>query len=1348
MRHFLLTILLIISGMYARGQNYRFFSSDHDISSSLVNSIYQDHYGMIWISTEDGLNRYDGTKFTIYRNVIGDSTSLAHNFVNSVREDSKGHIYVCSQKGVQLYNPDTDTFTHTSRREGNTEMKYAFSDILELRDGRVWAIGTFPTEITRIGPDGMWMRRLFSNDLDIRGIGGCIEDAEGNIWLMNGWNGVYRMDRVGKIHHYDSRSMDLDLHKISCGPDGTLYVWGNTRGLYRYDRGSDTFVPVARQLLSQLLIKDLYFDNDRTIYIATDGQGLKKFDPAAMTLSDEPMTSSDLSPGYRKVHDVMRDKEGNLWFSVYQKGVVMVPGHHNNFKYVGHRSSSRNTIGSNCVTGICRDEDGTVWLATDNDGIYGIDPQGNRTAHFNDTDTPLTALTLFADSQGRMWVGTFVNGSMLMDRASGRFSAVRFAPLGKRRKVQHSPAFAEGPDGVVWIGTMGSGLFKYDPSANEAVAFESAIGTIDNWICSMYYSRRTNSLYLGTYNGVDIVEDPLGTPRYTHHSHGLIVHGIAESESGHIWFATANGLHRLTPGTDEIKVYTTLDGMSGNTVYAVEADGDALWISSNTGISKMDIGQERFTNFYVNDGLQGNEFYKNSSFRAKDGTMYFGGINGLTYFTPSDIITSGRKLNVRVTDFILNGTPVRAGMKSGGRDIIDSPVFEAREFRLAHSDNSFQIEFGTRELDRPEAARYRYSLDDEPWTELPYGTDMVAFSELNSGRHTLRVVAVDNGIESDPTEIHIDIAPPWYATWWAILLWTGLLLLVCLYAYRAVLLRIRRRKELEERRHEEEMNETRLQFYINMSHEIRTPMSLVLSPLQKLMVSDSDPARLREYRLITRNAKRVLRLVNEMMDISKIDKNLMRISFREIEIVPFIKDLRDTFHQATSSRDIAVDLLHEGCDGLKLWIDRSNFDKVLMNLLSNAVKHTPDGGRITIQVTTGHDPAARAPLTDYAEISVTDTGAGIPPEAREKIFERFFSGNDAVDGSKGTGVGLHLTRSLVKLHHGTITVDGNPDGQGSRFTVRLPLGCAHLNDSDKATDETPATDSAPLELPHADTAPAAAPDMAESKHTRSARVLIAEDNEEIRHYIASELSPYFHVTACRDGSEAIDEIFRNAPDIVISDVMMPQVDGLTLTSRIKRNINLNHIPVILLTAKTRDEDTMQGLEIGADAYMTKPFNIMLLRKTVENLLRSHRRLRNSFSGNQTHDDKVEHVEADSSDDKLMKRVMKVINRNLDNPDITIESVASEVGLSRVHLHRKLKELTNQSPRDFIRNVRLREAAKLLTERGLSVQEVADLTGFRSPNHFATRFKELFGMAPTAYAEANRTPRPEPEDNMS
>ncbi len=715
-----------------------------------------------------------------------------------------------------------------------------------------------------------------------------------------------------------------------------------------------------------------------------------------------------------------------------------------------------------------------------------------------------------------------------------------------------------------------------------------------------------------------------------------VIYSIFEDADGVVWLGSSEGLSGWNKKTKELTTYTTADGLPSNTIYAIQGDGkDFLWISTNAGISQFQKKNNKFINYYVSDGLQGNEFYKNASFKDKQGIIWFGGMNGITYFNPQDIINPAKTWNIRITDFFLHNNPVRKGMKSGIHNIINCPVFNAKEFYLSHKDNVFSIEFATLELNAPEHINYLYSINDEKWISLPKGVNRISFSNLKPGTYNFKIRAKDNTVYSNIKEITIFISPAWYASWWAKVIYSLLLLTIIFIIILQIRHRYRMHQEMLQHIHAEQINEAKLQFFINISHEIRTPMSLIISPLQKLIKNEENNERLKIYHIIYRNAERILNLV--------------------------------------------------------------------------------------------------------AEIIIADTGTGIDEQEKEHIFERFYQIRNSQQNPKGgTGIGLHLTRSLVELHHGIIYVENNKEQPGCRFIIRLPLGNKHLRPEEVDNNEQKVTVAVP-------TVPVISPiiENEEEKKVRvktKYRVLIVEDDEEIRNYIAKEFGDKFHIMESRNGKEALEQIFKKTPDLVISDIMMPEMDGLTLCRKIKQNVNLNHIPVILLTAKTREEDNLEGLNTGADAYIMKPFNIEILQKTVENLINTRQQLRKVFTGQQNLENKVQKLEVKSPDEKLMERIMKVINENISNPNLTIETITTEVGISRVHLHRKLKELTNQTTRDFIRNIRLKEAARLLSEKQHTISEIAMLTGFTDPNNFSTTFKELYGMPPSMYMKEQLLPK--------
>ena len=1336
----LVFILMMAVGAQDVSGKIQFFTTDHDITSSLINVIYQDRKGMVWVGTEDGLNRYDGAKFTQYRNIPGDTTSLAHNYVNMVFEDSKGRLFVGTYTGLQLYDPTADAFSGPARKENGDLFNTSITRMYESAPDSLWVVRNSRAKIVKADKNGIVVRPIRGDNQLLDDADGRLHDVAGFTWFHNR-NGLYRVNKDNEVVSHHPEINDPIGVYTAVSRDGTLYATTYTGGLYKYDIIADRFVKVPDPSGQSLMVRSLYSsDSDPELYLATDGHGLKRFDPESEKFTTVLLSDGTLDDYNQKVHSVLKDRGGNLWVSLFQKGIVMVPSRQDSFKYIGHKSRANNIIGENCVVALARDSrDGVLWVGLDNGGLYEVDLKTMTSKQYSG-DVPWVVSGLFFDSNDNLWVGSYAGGCGLFDTKSKTFRrvALREEDGGDDISVY---GFTEDEFGNIWIATLGNGLFIYNPQSGQVTSGEKY--TPNKWFTSALYSKRSKSLYLGAYDGLLKLDDINSKGVSEKLFGGNIVHAVMESADGSIWLATSGGLMQYNPSDGSASVYTIEDGLPVNTVYGIEEDDQGiLWVSTSRGLSQFNRKKREFTNFFVDDGLQGNEFYKNASCRDSQGTIYFGGTDGITYFNPADIVNPGRKWTVRLTDIYLHGSPVKGDALSGGRKILDGPIYDVDRIYLDYTDNSFSIEFATEEFGDSESMVYQYSIDGDKWVTLSHGQNMVNFSDLNSGNHKLKVRVRDNDVISDEKELTIAIGSPWYATWWAYLIYVVLFLALSAFVLYEAMRRRRRMRADMERRQAEQINEAKFQFFINISHEIRTPMTLVMSPLKKLMESDDSPERQQSYKLIQRNAKRVLRLVNELMDIRKIDKKRLKLTFSETLMSPFLEDLYDTFRNAAVAKDIDLTFEHQGCDDLKVWIDRANFDKIIMNLLSNAIKYTPSGGRVTMSMSTGTDMSESGSMHRYMEISVTDTGIGVPDEEKVHIFERFYqvAGNTA----GGTGIGLHLTYSLVKLHHGTIDVSDNPEGKGTRFTVRIPLGAEHLKDEElSGMNASSHSEDEINRLKNIGLAPLESDDQVGGASSTQRQpygketVLIVEDDEDIRRYLCDELSARYKTVVCDNGKSAYEQILKKAPDIVVSDVMMPLMDGLELTSKIKGNINLNHIPVVLLTAKTREEDNIRGLEAGADAYIAKPFGIDMLVSTISALLRKHRQLKNTFSGQQNHDDKVTDIQMTSYDEKLMAKVMKVIDENISNPDITVEMLASEVGLSRVHLHRKLKELTNQAPREFIRNTRLRVAAKMLVESRLSVADVAMALGFKNANNFATAFKSLYGVSPTEYAERNQ-----------
>ena len=800
---------------------------------------------------------------------------------------------------------------------------------------------------------------------------------------------------------------------------------------------------------------------------------------------------------------------------------------------------------------------------------------------------------------------------------------------------------------------------------------------------------------------------------------------VAREFGGKLYVGTNDGLLCYDLKTHKTHVHAMESGLADNGISSIEQDHQGnLWISTDHGLCRLDPKTEKTSNYFVDNGLQSNEFSDGASFTAPNGQMIFGGLGGITWFKPQDIKERDWHAEVKLTGFWVNGEPVTPATMSGPWQVVDTTVIAANRFVLASSDNSFALQLSTLTYDNPEHIVYRYRINREGWVRMQPGVNEITFSHMQPGNYDFCVVAEQNGIDTPERCFTVVIHAPWYRTPLAYIVYL-LVIAAVLWRY----LRFRRRKEqdrlrLQEHIHAEEMADAKLKFFMNISHEIRTPMTLIVAPLLSLIKQDDDPHRRSIYETIRRNAERILGLINQMMDLRKIDKGQMQMHMCETELISFIGDIHMLFDQQAKAKTIRFTYEHD-TQMLPVWIDRQNFDKVIVNLLSNAFKFTPTGGQIAMSVT--HD--AR-----QVHIAIKDTGEGIPEDKLDRIFDRFYqTPSMANDRKTGTGIGLDLTRSLVELHHGTIVAHNNKDGAGCEFVVTIPLGNQHLKPEEIITEKQDVSHAVSL----IDEEVVSHPDVVGElpKVGRRQRIVIVEDDTEIRDYLAAELSSDYDVSMADNGRAGLSEVLKLMPDLVISDIMMPEMDGNELCSKIKGNPATNHIPVILLTAKSRDEDQLEGLEMGADAYVMKPFNLDILRRTIVNLIHTHQMLRLKYGRNDQLEEQVDQVKMKSPDDQLLDRVMKVINKNISNSDLSVDGIAEEVGISRVHLHRKMKELTGQTPHDFIRNIRLKQAAKLLSSQNMNITEVMYACGFNNAASFSTIFKKFYGMSPREYMNA-------------
>ena len=1350
----IITMMICLFSIQAWAQSGKLFNTDNQLSSNLATQVFQDKSGFIWIATRNGLNTYDGYNITVIKKDMSNFLGLNSNYINSIAQDEKEHILLGTNNSLLEFTGSEFLKIPMLDSKGKELTTYV-KQIYPLRNKDV-AVATSGYGIMLKKLDAQECHAMKGEVEKLKYIHKLLEDKRGRLWIITEDGKLYRKETNGRVTSHFAGTEGVGAQDIRQDALGNLYLASKNQGVYLLRAESNVFTRISS--IGNLPIESIYISRNNKLYIGCDGLGIYVYDPQTGFLQDNPLFSRLVNLAKSKVTSIIEDNQGNIWVSMLQKGVFMQRNIQNDFNYMGFRLGNRNVIGENCVTSLSINQGNQVWVGTDKDGLYlfNIATQSVEGHFLNQS----TVLTLCKDQQGRTWVGTYTDGLGYLD-AAGSFHPV---DLGISKSVGIFD-IKQDPQGNIWIATMGEGLFCLQKDGSRR-NYKTKYGADNNlkinclpndYLVKMAFSKDGNHVYVATSVGLACLDRKRNSWVSTFKGINCLnknsfSHCVFVDSKDHVWYGTEDGAFcfDFRKGIKP-KLYTTANGLTDNCVASITEDYQGnIWLGTIKGLNKLALKSGTITKFYAESGLQSNEFSDASVCTTQDGkTILMGGSGGLNWFQADQVRQHPWQAKVVISGFILNNKMVTPGMKSGSYTITDNWSTFSRDFQLSHEDNTFTLQLSTLTYNDVEQISYVYSINGDAWRTVPAGQNELAFSHMAPGSYKYRIKAICNGYETPVKEFTIIVHPAWYASIWAKLFY--LLLLIA-----AIMLYLRHRKHqmedkliLQQHIHAEEMGEAKIKFFMNISHEIRTPLTLIITPLLSLIKEDKEPHRQGIYEIIRKNSERILHLINQMMDLRKIDKGQMVMRMCQTDMVGFINEEYELFRQQALAKNIDFEYQHDS-EVLPVWIDRNNFDKVIINILSNAFKFTPTAGHILLSLThTDH----------HAYISIKDSGIGIPKDKLETIFQRFYqSPSNPNDRNIGTGIGLDLTRSLVELHYGSISARNNEGEKGSKFEhgsefiIRIPLGKDHLK-PEELIDEEEVKEKQNLELAevkqleqevketeNAEKAESAAvtTDM-QGKLPASARgnkaeIVIVEDEEDIQNYLKAQLASDFKIRTYPNGKVALNEILKNKPDLIISDVMMPEMDGTTLCTKLKANINTNDVPIILLTAKSREEDQLEGLQTGADAYILKPFNMEILRRTIINLLTMRRTLKNKFTGKESQEEKVEQRKIQTPDDALMQRVMEVINENISDSDLSVDMIAQKVGISRVHLHRKMKELTNQTPHSFIRNIRLQQAAKLLKDGKQSITDVMYICGFSNSASFSTMFKNLYGCSPREYMQ--------------
>ncbi len=1321
-----LIVLCCAMTLDAEAQKTKLLSSENHLSNSLINQILQTSDGYAWIATEDGLNRYDGQSIKVYRAGEGQG-KLMSNYVQRLFEDRDHRLLVGCISGLQAYDKSTDSFTTIPLLAAGDTVQAHVTGIEQDSEGNIW-VATSGRGLMKMEGDHAVTTDFFPGIRQIDFISSIMLDSQMQLWIVAHKNGVFHCNTLTGEVAQAGIANDLQLAENDIVEEslGSIYL-NVSDALYVYDEDRNTFVPSGFAPDNEHFPVAAIGTYDGQTLVGTDGNGLFLFDRDMQRTERLVYYAPQIEFDKTKIHSIASDSDGNLWLGLFQKGVLIAVRESESVVSLGFRPGGKFNIGSGCVTSIlCQGND--TWVGIDCDGLYRVEKDGG-TEHIK-APVPKTVMAIEPASDGGLWLAAYNEGLVHYD---GRETVREYnEPLTRISPDFNYRVMALKTDkkGRLWVGTFGYGLFcmqasgavKSYASTSEQIDY-SRNEPVNNWTNAICTDG--DLLWIGTYRGISLFstdeeqflrpDDELLTAIGQ-----SVVYSIEKSADAKLWFGTNKGLVVYDTQSRQATVLTTENGLVDNTVVSLRSDNAGnVWGGTHNGLSRINTTTFAIENFSTSDGLTSNEFSRGAVDIDDDGRFYFGSTNGISRFFPATLQQEQDSLRLELTQFFLNGTQVDSQTLSGGFSVINRTE-QGTAFRFSAEEKSFTASFSTFRFDHPEnvVLRYRLSGYDNRWQTTSPGVPQVSFTNLPHGQYELEVQAQLGKSRSPLLVTQIEIMPMWWQSWWAYILYGLILLGIAVTLSIIASSRRRLNEELLEQQHKRDIDEAKFQFFYNISHEIRTPLTLIINPISELLSNEeSTPKQRKSYRLIYQNAIRILRLINQLLDMRKIEKNQMTMTFSTVGLSRFFAQIEDSFASMKEKKHIATRIDNE-LDDDKADIDPNNFDKVIYNVYSNAFKFTPDGGEITTTLAEEDNGQIR--------IEITDTGCGIPIEQREKVFDRFYQASSANNSSfAGTGIGLHLSRSIVGLHGGQIHAISGPEGVGTSIVITIPR---HHEGSVALADVEPVDRL----LAVSNTQSATEEKEARQRPATNKRILIVDDETDVNNYLAARLAPRYKVTTCNNGREAYDLLLRQTFDLVVTDVMMPEMDGMTLCHKIKTNININHIPVVMLTAKHSDEDRIQGLLTGADAYIAKPFDFDLLESTIATIVANRDRIMSHMTETSGQMPTIKRVEIKSADEALIEKVTRYIEEHLGDPELNVERLADNVGMSRAHLHRKLKELTNQSARDYIRNIRLKQAGILLGEKKLNISEVAYALGFSNLSHFSTTFKDFYGVSPKEY----------------
>ena len=1333
-RHFyMLGIFLIITFQSIIGQSSYIFhhlETSAGLSNNSVKAILKDRYGFLWIGTESGLNRYDGYGFKVYSMNTGVPNTLISNDILGLQEDGLGNIWVNLGYTYMIYKRDKDYFL--------SDIKHLLSD-LGIQSGQnckvfvdkkrnLWVLNKSEVFFYNVQKKVTTTFRIKST---------LYEPATTDVADNDEF--LYAIQRSGVCWQLNKRSGTQNLIKLPdfmiqnlAGNTNKIYVDSNN-GLWIYSSNTDQIFYRKKpnqdwkkiELTSEIktesnLITSIVENETGQIWIGTDHKGLFIYDKTRSIITNivySPWIYTCLSSN--SVQCLYRDNIETIWIGHNKKGLSI---YHENFR------SCVNFQHPECsdISIIMEDHLKNIWLGTDGKGLYVNTIKSGSSV--KKLSLPNAAIvSMLEDRKGRVWIGTYHKGLFCYENGK----IVQYTTKNSKLSSNDIWGLKEDRYGNIWIGALGG---KIQILQSESKDFNSLISPFNDtvYVLDMFYDGG-DKMYIGTTYGLSVIDITnhkkvlyYGNKKGSQHFKEKQISNVYKDGRDILWIGHNDGLTIWDQKKDTLYYFGKEKGLCDNSIRGITEDNlNNIWVTTSNGLSILTIKRElndiltvTSKNYSVKDGLKNNYFNSHSICKLRSGDILLGNVDGYTFFNPNKMAEKDQPLaKVVFTGLTVGNQNIQVDSLYNGHKLLEQPMELTSMLTFKYNDKLISLQFATGDLLNADKVKYAYQIEGFNNQWIPTQENKIVLSALPPGSYRLLIKACNSdGVwNNNPTILLIKVTPPFYSSIWAFIIYALMIISILMYYIRRK--EERHRIKLEQQRiqmdHEKEMhiNEMKLRFFTNISHDLRTPLTLIITPLQILMNDTTNENIHKKLSTIYKNAQQLLTLINSLLDFRKLDVGAETLNLKYGDLIHLVKDVYVSFCDYAAERNIKFSMFNE-TESISMQFDHDKIQKTLTNLLSNAFKYTPDGGIIEIHTNK---------LVNNVFISVSDSGCGIKNEEKELVFERFYQASQKQEKT-GSGIGLHIANGYVNLHGGTITVTDNVP-QGSIFTFKLPIREGEGENSEESFTEKTLEEVTVEDI--------------ESEGIVAAKpvLLFVDDNKDFCEFMADNLGEEYTVITANDGQEAIEQLDKFDVTIVVSDVMMPVMSGTELCSRIKTNIYWSHIPVILLTARTAEEYQIEGFELGADDYITKPFNFDILKLRIQKFIEWTEKCHITFS--QKMDVSPSEITITSLDEKLIEKAIQVVEEHLNDTDFSVEILGEFLGLSRSHLYKKLMVITGKGPADFIRTIRLKRGRQLLEKSQLQIAEIAYEVGYNSPKRFTINFREEFGLSPSEYLRIHK-----------